>query len=121
MTSQVTPGMVITGLTLYILPKILHNRVYLSVNADLSSNLGFREFGPTDSVIQLPTITQKHFNQRSMIKSGDTLILSGFKQTTNRTGATQFLTSQSLGGTAAEQLNSETVVLITPIILHGSA
>lgn len=120
-TSQVTPGMVITGLTLYILPKILNNRVYLSVNADLSSNLGFREFGPTDSVIQLPTITQKHFNQRSMIKSGDTLILSGFKQTTNRTGATQFLTSQSLGGTAAEQLNSETVVLITPIILHGSA
>ena len=82
---------------------------------------GFRQFGPTNNQIQLPNITEKHFNQRSMIRSGDTLILAGFKQMTNRSGASQFLTSQSLGGTAAEQLNSETVVLITPIILHGSA
>lgn len=120
-TSQVTPGMVITGLTLYILPKILNDRVYLSVNADLSTNDGFKEFGPTNSQIQLPNVTEKHFNQRSMIKSGDTLILSGFRQVKNRSGANQFLTSQSLGGTAAEQVNSETIVLITPIILHGSA
>jgi hypothetical protein len=95
--------------------------VYLSVNADLSTNLGFGQFGPTNSQIQLPNVTEKHFNQRSMIKSGDTLIMSGFRQTTNRTGASQFLTAQSLGGTAAEQQNSETVVLITPIVLHGSA
>jgi MSHA biogenesis protein MshL len=120
-TSQVTPGMVITGLTLYILPKILQDRIYLSVNADISTNNGFGSFGPTDSQIQLPNISEKHFNQRSMIKSGDTLILSGFKQMRNRSGATQFLTSQSLGGTAAEQVNSETVILITPILLRGSA
>lgn len=120
-TSQVTPGMVITGLTLYILPKILNNRIYLSVNADLSTNNGFTEFGPTDSQIQLPDVSEKHFNQRSMVKSGDTLILSGFRQVTNRTGANQFLTSQALGGKAAEQVNTETVVLITPILLNGSA
>jgi len=120
-TSQVTPGMVITGLTLYILPKILQDRIYLSVNADISTNNGFTQFGPTGNEIQLPNITEKHFNQRSMIRSGDTLILSGFKQVTNRSGATQFLTAQSLGGTAAEQQNVETVILITPILLHGSA
>lgn len=120
-TSQVTPGMVITGLTLYILPKILQNRIYLSVNADISTNNGFGRFGPTGNQIQLPNVTEKHFNQRSMIKSGDTLILAGFKQMTNRTGASQFLTSQALGGTAAEQVNAETVILITPIILRGSA
>ncbi|VVC76885.1 Outer membrane lipoprotein BfpB [Aquicella siphonis] len=120
-TSQVTPGMLVTGLTLYILPKILNDRIYLSVNADLSTNDGFKQFGPTNSEIQLPSITEKHFNQRSMVKSGDTLILSGFRQVTNRTGANQFLTSQALGGKAAEQVNTETVVLITPILLHGSA
>jgi type II secretory pathway component GspD/PulD (secretin) len=113
--------MVITGLTLYILPKIMQDRIYLSVNADISTNNGFGSFGPTDNQIQLPNITEKHFNQRSMIKSGDSLILAGFKQVTNRAGANQFLTSQSLGGTAAEQVNLETVVLITPIILNGSA
>jgi type IVB pilus formation R64 PilN family outer membrane protein len=34
-TSQITPGAVVTGLTLYVLPKILGNKVYLQVNADL--------------------------------------------------------------------------------------
>lgn len=120
-TSQVTPGTVTTGLTLYILPKILNSRIYLSVNADLSTNNGFGVFGPTNSQIQLPNITEKHFNQRSMVKSGDTLILSGFKQVTNRTGATQFITAQALGGKASEQVNTETIVLITPILLNGSA
>jgi type IVB pilus formation R64 PilN family outer membrane protein len=128
-TSQVTPGTVITGLTLYILPKIMKNSIYLQVNADLSTNSGFSVFPatPTDgsaapsTQVQLPNITQKHFNQRSLIQSGDTLILSGFRQVINATGAQQFINWQALGGKAAQQLNTETVVLITPIILHGSA
>src|SRR5205823_3858044 len=36
-TSQVTPGTVITGLTLYILPKIMQDKIYMQVNADLST------------------------------------------------------------------------------------
>lgn len=126
-TSQITPGTVITGLTLYILPKIMKENVYLQVNADLSTNDGFTSFGPSGSTnpnqatIQLPNITEKHFNQRSMIRSGDTLILSGFRQVKNRAGAMQFLTSQAMGGKGSTQENSETIVLITPIILNGSA
>lgn len=115
-TSQVTPGSVITGLTLYILPKILNDKIYMQVNADLSTNNGFDEF----QGIQLPKITEKHFNQRSVITSGTTLILSGFRQTTNIANANQFATSQALGGKGARQLNKETIVLITPIILNSS-
>lgn len=117
-TSQVTPGLVITGLTLYILPKIMGNKVYLQVNADLSTNNGFTTFKGSNS-IQLPQITEKHFNQRSMICSGDTLILSGFRQVSNSANAMQLLTSQALGGKGASQINKETVVLITPIILNN--
>jgi type IVB pilus formation R64 PilN family outer membrane protein len=127
-TSQVTPGTLITGLTLYILPKIMSNRVYLQVNADLSANDGFTTLGNagvdpnvTATQIQLPNVTEKHFNQRSMIKSGDTLILSGFRQVGNRTGANQFIESQALGGKASLQDNTDTIVLITPFILNGSA
>lgn len=126
-TSQITPGTVITGLTLYILPKILGDKIYLQVNADLSTNDGFGKFGPTASdgttsstQIQLPNITEKHFNQRSMIKSGETLILSGFRQLLNTANANQFLNSQALGGKGSSQLSRETIVLITPIILNGS-
>ncbi len=119
-TSQVTPGTIITGITLYILPKIMNNKIYMQVNADLSVNRGFKSAGPVGSQIQLPTIDSKNFNQRSSIRSGETLILSGFRQMINQANATQFLKSQALGGKGSQQLSSETVVLITPIILDGN-
>lgn len=119
-TSQVTPGTLVTGLTLYILPKILGDKIYLQVNADLSTNDRFTTFGPSDSQIQLPNVTQKQFNQRSVIRSGDTLILSGFRQLSNASGANQFINSQALGGKGALQGSRETIVLITPILLNGT-
>jgi len=118
-TSQVTPGTLVTGLTLYILPKIMGHTIFLQVNADLSTNKGFTQF-TGQSNIQLPDVTEKHFNQRSMIKSGDTLILSGFRQLTNKANANQFLDSQALGGKGSAQASIETIVLITPFILNGS-
>lgn len=118
-TSQVTPGTLVTGLTLYILPKIMNNNIYMQVNADISTNKGFQQFNGQNN-IQLPNVSEKHFNQRSMIKSGDTLILSGFRQVSNKANANQFLDSQALGGKGSSQTNKETIVLITPFILNGS-
>ena len=125
-TSQITPGSVVTGLTLYLLPKIMNGKIILQVNADLSTNNGFTSFGPAGSTnpnqasIQLPNITEKHFNQRSVIKSGDTLILSGFRQVGNQANAMQMFNSQALGGKASQEVNRETIILITPIILSAS-
>ncbi len=120
-TSQVTPGTLTTGLTLYILPKILGKDIVMQVNADMSTKIKMDSFGPSGSQIQLPNIRVKHFNQRSIIKSGDTLILSGFRQVQNTANANQFLESQALGGKASLQQNKETIILITPILLNGSA
>jgi type II secretory pathway component GspD/PulD (secretin) len=130
-TSQITPGNVVTGLTLYILPKIMHGKVYLQVNADLSNLVtiqnissqgnGVATANSTAPIIQVPNLNQKQFNQRAVIGSGSTLILSGFRQVGNQTGAMQLFTSQDLGGKASQQQNAETILLITPIILHGSA
>jgi type IVB pilus formation R64 PilN family outer membrane protein len=130
-TTQVTPGTVVTGLTLYILPKIMGEKVFLQVNADLSTNNGIQTLSSTTGstpastntspVIQVPNVTQKQFNQRSIVASGDTLILAGFRQVENRANAMQMFQSQELGGKAAMEQTTETIVLITPIILHGSA
>src|SRR5262249_1765645 len=120
-TSQVTPGNLITGLTLYVLPKIMGNDIYMQVNADLSTNLGFSFGGGSGSTVQLPHITEKHFNQRTKMHSGETLILAGMRQVKNVANANQFLTSQALGGKGAQQINTETIVLLTPIILPGNA
>ncbi len=120
-TAQITPGTLVTGLILYILPKILGDKVYLQVSADLSSQVGtITSFTSGGSSIQVPQTTEKEFNQRSVIGSNDTLILSGFRQVSNTANAAQLFDSQALGGRGASQTNSETVVLITPIILNGT-
>jgi len=130
-TTQITPGTVVTGLTLYVLPKILGNKIYLQVNADLSTLNRIQNISSTGSdlsttttntapIIQVPDVSQKQFNQRSVIRSGETLVLSGFRQVANHTGAQQLLNSQDLGGKASQEQNVETIVLITPIILPGA-
>lgn len=128
--SQVTPGTLIFGITLYLLPKIMDGSVYLQVNADLSTLTSLTTFNtspitttanptlsPNNVQIQLPTVAQKHFNQRSLIRSGDTLILAGFRQLSNLTNAQQLFRSQALGGKGANAINTETVILITPVIM----
>jgi type IVB pilus formation R64 PilN family outer membrane protein len=132
-TSQLTPGALITGLTLYVLPKIMNGKVYLQVNADLSTKVSIQAIssatgGTPDastatagSTIQVPNFTQKQFNQRSIIGSGDTLIIAGYRQLSNTANAMQLLDSQALGGKGAKEQEVETIVLITPIILHGFA
>lgn len=132
-TSQLTPGTLITGLTLYILPKVIGDKIIMQVNADLSVSNGITPIssqtgtatapvggGAPGSFIQVPSVTQKQFNQRGIIYSGDTLILSGFRQVQNTANATQFLDIQALGGRGAIQNNIETIILITPVILRGS-
>jgi type IVB pilus formation R64 PilN family outer membrane protein len=129
-TSQLTPGNVVTGLTLYLLPKIAGDKVFLQVNADISINEGIfnisaatgetsvtKVASSAQGIIQVPTVTQKQFNQRSVIASGDTMILSGYRQIGNQANAMQVLTSQALGGKGAQERTRETIVLITPIVL----
>lgn len=128
-TSQVTPATLVTGLTLYVLPKILGDKVYIQVNVDMSQNQGTTtlcaQSGSTAGscaqssyVIQSPHVTEKIFNQRSVLTSGETLVLSGLKQIQNQTGAMQLFNVQELGGKASTQTNNDTVILVTPYILH---
>jgi hypothetical protein len=119
-TSQISPGNIITGITIYVLPKIIDQKILMQVNADLSVKESLTTFTSGQSQVQLPTISSKSFNQRSVIRSGETLILSGMRQLSNSANATQLFKSQALGGKGSTQFNSETVVLITPIILSSN-
>jgi len=128
-TSQITPATLTTGLTLYVLPKILGEKVFLQINVDLSQNSSITQLcaqagtsatscAQSSYVIQSPHVTEKIFNQRSVLTSGETLVLSGLKQVTNSTGAMQLFNLQDLGGKASTQTNDDTVILVTPYILH---
>lgn len=130
LTQSLTPGVVKTGFSLYILPKIEHGRVYLQISSTISDLQNIQTIsgnGSTDSTsssssttaanqIQVPTVNEKSFNQRSLVLSGSTLIVAGFKQLRNNNAHTSMFGVPSSQGASTD--NVETIVLITPTILN---
>lgn len=126
-TTSVTPGVISTGFNLYILPKIQGGRVYLQISSTLADlmQMSERKFGEEKNgggySIQLPEITEKRFNQRTLVPSGATLIVAGFKQLRNTANKQQLFGQQALGGHGAKKNNSEIILLITPTILENNS
>lgn len=149
LTTSVTPGSVTDGFTLYILPKIEDDQVYLQITSTIanleklekvstaptnssnnaSSNSQNNNDNPNTNVItqqqyqaiQVPTVSQKAFNQRSTIISGSTLIIAGYKRLQDAVSKTDYFgVPPPVGGEGATSDSIETLVLITPIILHSS-
>lgn len=124
----VNPGVISTGFTLYVLPKIEGKNIYLQLTSDLSTldSLGvFKESQTTGTgddaatsttSIELPVVSGKHFNIRSMVRSGDTLIIAGFRQLNNQTGKSSLFGISLFGGDSAAKSNVETIILITPVL-----
>lgn len=140
-TQTLTPGVVTDGFTLYLLPKIQKNRVYLQISSALSNLTAINTVSNNGTVnqpiptttatagttaqqqsvpfqaIQVPTLANKMFNQRTVIDSGSTLMITGFQQVRNQTQRSQLFGIKPLGGTGAERRNVQTIVLITPTVL----
>lgn len=139
-TSSIEPGTVTEGFTLYVLPKIKNQDVYMQISSTLSDLLAIQKEDnePTSFeaeqaennknnknnnnsnqfvAIQVPTLAQKVFNQRSVVRSGTTLVIAGFKRLRDATARATLFGIPS--GEGAEQQNVETVVLITPVILSN--
>jgi type IVB pilus formation R64 PilN family outer membrane protein len=122
-TSTITPGTVTDGFTLYVLPRIEADKVYMQITSTLSNLLrlvkestgkGYQQFNS----IELPTIAQKAFNQRSVVASGQTLVIAGFKRLRDQTNEADMMGIEQLGGKGSQSQNIETLMLITPVILR---
>lgn len=126
-TTSITPGNVTDGLTLYILPKIQGNKVYMQISSVLSNleslqNISVPNRSNADafSAVEVPKVAEKSFNQRSVVTSGATLIIAGYKQLRDAVDNTKLFGVSALGGKGAESRNVETLVLITPTILRNN-
>ncbi len=120
-----------TGFTLDVLPRILeHGRLMLMFNMTLSELIelekvdlgtGTSESETSGQYIQNPIIETRGFTQEVALKSGETLILSGYERvenTANKTGVGSAENSL-LGGTAtAEKTRSILVIMLTPVVLE---
>ncbi|MEN2428822.1 PilN family type IVB pilus formation outer membrane protein [Chromobacterium vaccinii] len=113
------PGLVTTGFVMNLLPTLLDNSsVMLQIQIDLSQLQKLDKVSSGDNSIQTPITTSVQTMQRASLKSGQTLILSGFRQAQNKTSRNGVIAYQ--GGTkSASQDDEETIVVISPQLTEG--
>ena len=134
--STLTPGIVTDGFSLYLLPKIQGNRVYLQISSSLSTLEQLKKISnaPSDladikqnnqqnaqnfEAIQVPTLEEKHFNQRTVLLSGSTLMISGFQQLRDEFRKIGAFGTKIPAGMGEQNRNVQTIVLITPVIIRN--
>ncbi|MGD9638801.1 MAG: hypothetical protein AB7U85_07055 [Alphaproteobacteria bacterium] len=120
---SIEPADMELGLTIDVLPRILdHGRVLLMFSMNLIELLNLDKFESSDSVVQLPTIETRGFSQEIAMRSGSTLVLTGFEKIQNKfdkTGMGQ-PDFQLLGGlNSSEKTRNVLVILITPEVLDS--
>lgn len=80
--TTMTVGNLTTGFNLTLLPRILDdNKILLQFTVDLSLLKQIRSFSTTTSRVEMPEVDTRNFLQRVALRSGETLIVSGFEQT----------------------------------------
>ncbi len=120
-TTALTPATVTTGFNMNLLPYVMPDRrLLLQYSINLSALRRLRSVTSGNSTIEIPEIENRIFSQKVRLKSGETLVLSGFEQSTD--GGSQAGVGEKnnilLGGSSmAERRHDVIVVLITPIVL----
>ena len=105
------PGVVETGFTLNVLPRIDGQAVLLELDINVSSLTEIEEVESGDQLIQIPVLTESRFSHRVRLDSGQTLIIGGIRQLQERNNSEWFQGKSLMGR------DSERILLITPRII----
>ena len=117
-----------TGFTLDVLPRILeHGRLMLMFNLTLSDLIELQKVNLTNNpeggeFIQNPVIETRGFSQEVALKSGETLILSGYERvedSAQKSGIGSAENSMFGGSVTASKTRSILVIMLTPVVLDS--
>ncbi|RTL11754.1 MAG: PilN family type IVB pilus formation outer membrane protein [Neisseriaceae bacterium] len=119
--TTLTPGVVTTGFQMNVLPEILPNgEINLQLTINISELIGMNTVTSNQSSLQLPDVETKSFMQKTTMRTGDTLVLSGFERNSNT------ITEQGVGsvsnwlfggGEDASKNRNVILVFVTPEII----
>lgn len=84
-TTGLIPGNVTTGFTGTITPRIVGNQILLGMKMEISSLVNLKTVTSGGSSIQVPTTTDTVVNQSAALKSGNTLMITGYKEVDGNT------------------------------------
>ncbi|MEW9889515.1 MAG: PilN family type IVB pilus formation outer membrane protein [Candidatus Symbiodolus clandestinus] len=120
---SLTPGTITSGFNMNLLPFVMpDNQLLLQYSINLSQFLGYQKFTTENKdMIQLPKIDNRIFSQKVRLRSGQTLVLSGFEKSrnsANRSGTGAPNNWLLGGGVSSEQKREIIVIMITPIVME---
>jgi type IVB pilus formation R64 PilN family outer membrane protein len=122
--TSLVPGTVTTGFNMTLLPHLLDNgTVLLQFYTNISSLLQLQTVQSGGQQIQTPNVDTRNFLQRVSMKSGETLVLSGYEGTDDNLAQqgvgkpTNYLLGGGYDGTRQREV---IVILITPIMMNGA-
>jgi type IVB pilus formation R64 PilN family outer membrane protein len=122
--TTITPGTVNTGFSLVLVPTIVRGgEVLLQMQLNLSTLREIRKIGGAngDTAVEVPLVGSRQVLQRVKLRSGQTLVLSGFEQERLSADA-RGLGSPNFallgGGKSADKGRSTLVVLVTPRVVN---
>lgn len=122
--TALTPGTVTTGFNMTLLPHVLDNgTVLLQFYTNISSLLQLQTVQSGGQQIQTPEIDTRNFLQRVSMKSGQTLVLSGYEAVNDNLKKSGVGTPSNYalgGGYQGTRERQEIVILITPIMMNGA-
>jgi type IVB pilus formation R64 PilN family outer membrane protein len=122
--TSLTPGTVTTGFNLTLLPHILDDgTVMMQFYTNISSLASLSTFTSGGQSIQLPTVDTRNFLQQVAVKSGQTLVISGYEGDNDQDSKQGVGTPTNYafgGGYSATHSREIIVILITPITMNGA-
>lgn len=115
------------GFTMDILPRILeHGRLMVMFNLTLSDLIELEKViigsEADGQYIQNPIVESRGFTQEVAMKSGETLILTGYEKTSNAVEKTGVGSPNNMllgGSVAADKTRGVLVIILTPVILDS--
>lgn len=116
-----------TGFTLDVLPRIMdHGRLMMLFSLNLSDLLSLENVNLDSSdesgYIQNPIIEKRGFSQEVALKSGETLVLSGYERvetSSDKTGLGPINNNIAGGRQKVEKTRAIVVILLTPVVLES--
>ncbi len=121
-STSLTPGQFTTGFSGTFLPLVRGHHILLEYTINLTQNLGLQTFTSGTSTVELPNLAMQAFMQRVSIKSGQTLVLSGFEQTNSQMnhGGIGNAHFWGLGGGAGAVHDKTALVIVIHVVKLGS-
>lgn len=115
---DVTQGIVSEGFSMRALVKIIKDDILMQLSITVSKLGTFGVVETPTIQIKTPNMTEERFNQPIRVKNGRTIILSGYSQSTTRSGEKESFENPLTGGNSGKDKKSQTIVLLTPVIIN---